>query len=84
METPATLICDQCGALANVGMVSSQRDGKSRMVNARGNRVDIDTQFSPRLERLAFAIQLPEEMKFAELLPDQLECVTAALRESET
>ena len=49
-------------------------------VDARGNRVDVDAQFGPPVERLAFHPASPEERLFPEILPDPLEVVVAALR----
>jgi transglutaminase-like putative cysteine protease len=53
-------------------------------VDARGNRFDVDAQFTPPVERLAFAIQSPGEVEFGEILPEPLDCVVAALRGAAT
>jgi transglutaminase-like putative cysteine protease len=53
-------------------------------VDARGNRFDVDAQFTPPVERLAFAILSPDEVEFSEILPDPLDCVVDALRGSAT
>jgi transglutaminase-like putative cysteine protease len=53
-------------------------------VDARGNRFDIDAQFTPPVERLAFAIQSSDEVEFGEIMPDPLDCVIGALRGSAT
>ena len=49
-------------------------------VDARGNRAGVDAQFTPPVERLAFALQSPDEIEFANILPDPLDCVIEALR----
>jgi hypothetical protein len=53
-------------------------------VDARGNRFDVDAQFAPPVERLAFAIQSPGEVEFGEILPEPLGCVINALRSCAT
>jgi transglutaminase-like putative cysteine protease len=52
--------------------------------DARGNRPGVDAQFRPPVERLAFALHSAEEVEFAEVLAEPLECVVAALRRSAT
>jgi transglutaminase-like putative cysteine protease len=49
-------------------------------VDCRGNKVGVDAQFSPPVERLAFKLMFPEERNFPEILPDPLPVVIAALR----
>ena len=49
-------------------------------VDARGNRPGIDAQFTPPVERLAFALQSAEEAGFADVLAEPLACVVASLR----
>lgn len=49
-------------------------------VDARGNRAGIDAQFTPPVERLAFALQSAEEVEFANVLADPLACVVDSLR----
>lgn len=49
-------------------------------VDARGNKPDVDAQFNPPIEQLAFHPVPPEERLFPEILPDPLDVVVAALR----
>jgi transglutaminase-like putative cysteine protease len=49
-------------------------------VDPRGNRAGVDAQFIPPVERLAFALQSPDEIEFANILPDPLDCVIATLQ----
>ena len=49
-------------------------------VDARGNKAEVDAQFTPPIEQLAFHAASPEEKLFPEILPDPLEVVVAALR----
>jgi transglutaminase-like putative cysteine protease len=49
-------------------------------VDARGNRADVDAQFNPPVEQLAFRLASREEKLFPEILPDPLSVVVAALR----
>jgi transglutaminase-like putative cysteine protease len=49
-------------------------------VDARGNRAGVNAQFTPPVERLAFTLQSADEIEFANVLPDPLDCVIAALR----
>lgn len=53
-------------------------------VDPRGNRDDVDAQFTPPVERLAFAVRLPGEMDLPGILPDPLPVVIAALRTHRT
>jgi len=49
-------------------------------VDARGNRADIDTQFMPPTERLAFAIQVPGEATLPDVFSAPLPVVVDTLR----
>jgi hypothetical protein len=49
-------------------------------IDARGNRHDVNAQFDPPKERLAFAIRIDGEADFREILPNPLPSVVAALR----
>ncbi len=49
-------------------------------VDARGNRADIDTQFMPPTERLAFAIQVPGEATLPDIFSAPLAVVVDTLR----
>src|SRR5438034_6001812 len=49
-------------------------------VDWRGNKMGVDAQFTPPLERLAFRLVFPEERSFSEILPDPVRVVIAALR----
>jgi transglutaminase-like putative cysteine protease len=51
-------------------------------VDARGNKPGVTADFAPPTERLAFAPQSGEECDFENVLPDPLEVVLAALRQS--
>jgi transglutaminase-like putative cysteine protease len=53
-------------------------------VDPRGNRPGINAQFTPPVERLAFALQSSEEMEFANVLADPLECVIDSLKKCAT
>jgi transglutaminase-like putative cysteine protease len=53
-------------------------------VDPRGNRTGIDAQFTPPVERLAFALQSSEEVEFANVLADPLECVIDSLKKCAT
>lgn len=53
-------------------------------VDARGNRAGIDAQFTPPVERLAFALQSAEEAEFENVLADPLACVVDSLQRSGT
>jgi Transglutaminase-like superfamily len=50
----------------------------------RGNRPDIDAQFIPPIERLAFTARLPGELDLPEIWPDPLPVVVEALRSHAT
>lgn len=47
--------------------------------DCRGNKVGVDAQFTPPIERLAFRLAFPEERIFSEILPDPLGVVVTAL-----
>lgn len=49
-------------------------------MDARGNRSDLNAQFNPPVEQLAFTPETPEEWLFPEILPDPLDIVVNALR----
>jgi transglutaminase-like putative cysteine protease len=49
-------------------------------VDSRGNKLGVNAQFSPPVERLAFRLSLSEERNFPEILPDPLPVVVNALR----
>ena len=49
-------------------------------IDSRGNKPGVDAQFCPPVERLAFRLAFPEERNFAEILPEPLPVVVAALR----
>jgi transglutaminase-like putative cysteine protease len=49
-------------------------------VDARGNNAEVDAQFTPPVERLAFHPASLEERLFPEVLPDPLDVVVGALR----
>ena len=49
-------------------------------VDPRGNRADVDAQFTPPVERLAFTPRLPGEGDLPEILADPLPVVVSALR----
>ena len=49
-------------------------------VDARGNRHDVDAQFVPPREQLAFSITIPGEADLPEVWPDPLPVVIDALR----
>lgn len=51
-------------------------------IDARGNKPGVAAQFDPPTERLAFPLQSADEVEFAEVLPDPLPVVLAALRDS--
>jgi transglutaminase-like putative cysteine protease len=49
-------------------------------MDPRGNKLGVDAQFSPPVERLAFGLTFPGvERDFADILPDPLSVVVAAL-----
>lgn len=51
-------------------------------VDARGNKPGVDAQFTPPVERLAFALRCEGEFEFANVLADPLDVVIDALRAS--
>ncbi|UCZ56230.1 transglutaminase family protein [Desulfurispirillum indicum] len=53
-------------------------------VDARGNREGVNAQFTPPVERLAYAIRLPGEVDFPDILPEPLPVVVEALRSFRT
>ena len=53
-------------------------------IDPRGNKSGIDAQFTPPEERLAFAIQDPEEYDFPRLYAEPLPAVVKALRRWKT
>jgi len=53
-------------------------------VDPRGNRGNIDAQFTPPVERLAFGVALPGEADLPEVWPDPLSVVIEALRSNRT
>lgn len=53
-------------------------------VDSRGNKKGVDAQFTPPQEKLAFQIQLPEEMDFPAILAEPLPVVIDALRSHHT
>jgi transglutaminase-like putative cysteine protease len=59
-------------------------DGGWYRVDPRGNRVGVDAQFTPPVERLAFAIRLPGEADLRAIYPDPLPVVIEALRKHRT
>lgn len=53
-------------------------------IDPRGNRSDVNAQFTPPREQLAFAISLPGEADLPEIWPDPLPVVVQALRSHAT
>jgi transglutaminase-like putative cysteine protease len=53
-------------------------------MDPRGNRKGIDAQFTPPVERLAFALQSEDEVEFDDVLAEPLNCVVEVLRQSRT
>jgi transglutaminase-like putative cysteine protease len=53
-------------------------------IDPRGNRAGVDAQFTPPVERLAFAIADDGESDLPEIRPDPLPCVARALRRFKT
>lgn len=53
-------------------------------VDCRGNKMGVDGQFTPPIERLAFRLTFPGERSFPEILPDPLPIVITALRRFRT
>jgi hypothetical protein len=53
-------------------------------VDARGNRADVNAQFTPPKEQLAFGIQFSEEADFQNILPEPISIVVEALKAQHT
>lgn len=53
-------------------------------IDPRGNRTDMDSQFTPPIERLAFRAGLPGEADLPEIWTDPLPLVVEALRSCKT
>ena len=53
-------------------------------IDARGNRTDVDAQFTPPIERLAFRISAPGEAEIPGLFADPLPVIVAALTSHST
>jgi transglutaminase-like putative cysteine protease len=53
-------------------------------VDARGNKMGVNAQFTPPQEQLAYKIQLPEEADFPAILADPLPIVVEALQAQNT
>lgn len=53
-------------------------------VDPRGNREGIDAQFTPPLERLAFALKSYDEAEFANIFAEPLGCVVDVLQRNRT
>ncbi len=53
-------------------------------LDARGNRTDVDAQFTPPIEQLAFRIRAPGEANVPALFADPLPVIVAALRSHST
>ena len=53
-------------------------------VDARGNRADVDAQFDPPHEQLAFPIRFPGEATYDEIWPEPMPRVVSALRAHRT
>ena len=53
-------------------------------IDARGNRPGVDAQFTPPVERLAFAVRLVGEADLREVFADPLRVVVAALHSHRT
>ncbi|HEY4709777.1 MAG TPA: transglutaminase-like domain-containing protein [Candidatus Acidoferrales bacterium] len=53
-------------------------------VDCRGNKIGVDAQFTPPVERLAFRLMFPEEKNFPQILADPLPVVVNALRRHRT
>jgi transglutaminase-like putative cysteine protease len=49
-------------------------------IDARGNRANVDSQFNPPVERLAFSVSLPGEADLREIWADPLAIVVDALQ----
>ncbi|MEM0980554.1 MAG: transglutaminase family protein [Cyanobacteria bacterium P01_H01_bin.58] len=53
-------------------------------VDARGNKADVDAQFTPPQEKLAFTLQLPEEADYPTIFAEPLPIVVEALQRANT
>ncbi|RZI82798.1 MAG: transglutaminase domain-containing protein [Rubrivivax sp.] len=53
-------------------------------IDPRGNKAGVSAQFCPPTERLAFAIELPQERDFPEIWPEPLPIVVQALSTTKT
>lgn len=53
-------------------------------VDARGNKADVNAQFTPPQEKLAFTLQFPAEADFPAILPEPLPIVVEALQKANT
>jgi transglutaminase-like putative cysteine protease len=53
-------------------------------IDARGNHSDVQAEFTPPVERLAFPIQFPDEQNLPEILAEPLPKVVQALRTHQT
>ncbi|MCU0549587.1 MAG: transglutaminase family protein [Leptolyngbya sp. Prado105] len=53
-------------------------------VDARGNKAEVNAQFAPPQEQLAFKIQFPEEADFPAILAEPLQIVVEALQAQST
>lgn len=53
-------------------------------VDARGNKAEVNAQFTPPQEQLAFKIQLPEEADFPAILTEPLRIIVEALQAQST
>jgi transglutaminase-like putative cysteine protease len=53
-------------------------------VDCRGNKIGVDAQFTPPVERLAFSLTFPGEADFPQILADPLPVVITALRTHRT
>lgn len=53
-------------------------------IDARGNKADVNAQFTPPQEQLAFKIQCSEEADFSAVLPEPLDWVVTALQSHST
>lgn len=53
-------------------------------VDARGNKADVNAQFTPPKEQLAFKIQLADEADFPAIVAEPLQLIVGALRSQTT
>lgn len=51
-------------------------------IDPRGNKPGVNVQFDLPHQRLAFALTVPGEVEFENILPDPLPCVTSVLQDS--